>query len=702
MSKTKITFRQRAIILMLIENGAYPKRIKDIAYALGISSRTVLRELVFVEKFLFEENIKFVKKSGVGIFIDEDLNKLNYLKNFLDKKYLVNGISKNERVLSILESILEGNSVIKSVYFLNRFKISYATFIKDLNYLRGILKKFNLDLIQRKGIGIYINGPEEKIREVISYLIYEKFSGKNLFLNIKNILDFKYEEILKFIDRDMVNKCSLIVDKAFEKFNLDFSEKAYTSVVVHLSLCIYRMKKDLYCEFSEKALGELNKCFEFNISNFIMEEAKKKFSVNENLSEVCYITMHLRAHSISRKNFNSNDFDFENLDNVKIAGDIIGRVEKILGISLSDCVGLVKNLSIHLGPSINRLMMNMNIRNPFLDMIKSEYRDIFNATYLACEVLEKIVFSRIPESEVAYITMHIVAAYESKKKLKFTHRVLICCETGMGVSRFLSNKIMSNFPNILVVGVVSSSKIIEEIKNYRADFVISTVDIENYENYIKVSPRFTFNDIALINKMISNNSPMNLEFKDEDNREEEFINIDFINEMGSLVKLIKQDFKIGKLSASGGLEGLVQEFAFKTLDKYADEIFLEILNREKLSSTFVKELDLILLHTISEFSEKIFIGSYFLNSNMKIYDGVVKVIFYFVIPKKLNTKILRDIIGELTSSLVKDNNFTNLVKSFDENEVRKYIERILNNYYVSELKEYINKFERFHKVKEDF
>ena len=90
MSRIKVTFRQKQIILMLIENGNVPKTIKDISIELNVSSRTIVRELPFIEKFLFENDFKFIKKSGVGIFIDESYDKLNFLKELLENEYSVN------------------------------------------------------------------------------------------------------------------------------------------------------------------------------------------------------------------------------------------------------------------------------------------------------------------------------------------------------------------------------------------------------------------------------------------------------------------------------------------------------------------------------------------------------------------------------------------------------------------------------------
>ncbi len=62
--------------------------------------------------------------------------------------------------------------------------------------------------------------------------------------------------------------------------------------------------------------------------------------------------------------------------------------------------------------------MNMNIRNSFLGMMKTEYKEIFDATKKACLVLENVISREVPDSEVGYITMHIVAAYERKAPIK--------------------------------------------------------------------------------------------------------------------------------------------------------------------------------------------------------------------------------------------------------------------------------------------
>ena len=51
--------------------------------------------------------------------------------------------------------------------------------------------------------------------------------------------------------------------------------------------------------------------------------------------------------------------------------------------------------------------------NPLLDKIKEQYSDVYKSCEKACEILKKITnVDKIPESEVAYVAIHIAAALE--------------------------------------------------------------------------------------------------------------------------------------------------------------------------------------------------------------------------------------------------------------------------------------------------
>ena len=70
MKRKKISSRQKEIILLLAQNTSNkPITISEVAKELNISTRTVLRDMTKIESWLDENDFKFIKKPGVGIYI---------------------------------------------------------------------------------------------------------------------------------------------------------------------------------------------------------------------------------------------------------------------------------------------------------------------------------------------------------------------------------------------------------------------------------------------------------------------------------------------------------------------------------------------------------------------------------------------------------------------------------------------------------
>ena len=80
----EITPRSKQIILHLL-GVKRPLTDKDIAEALGVSKRTILREVDYVSEVLEEYNLKLIRKKGEGTVIEGDEE---------DKKLLLSEIKK--------------------------------------------------------------------------------------------------------------------------------------------------------------------------------------------------------------------------------------------------------------------------------------------------------------------------------------------------------------------------------------------------------------------------------------------------------------------------------------------------------------------------------------------------------------------------------------------------------------------------------
>lgn len=689
MGKNQITSRQREILLKLLENLDNPITLKEISEELNVSSRTITRELICIEDFLGDYNIKLLRKSGVGVCVSGDIDSIINVRDILNSYSPLNKYQKRQRVLYIMKKILL--SEFKSSYFQMKFNISYMTFMKDIEYIREVFKRFDLKVKSKKSVGFYVEGKENKIREALSYVFYEKMSLENLFLIFKEGRERINLDIISYEYIDFIN--SFIFD-VFGIFNVSLENKLYTSLMVHLSLTIFRLKQGMHGEILKNDFDNYKKSLEFNISKLILNKISDKFNITVCEGDILYIAMHIEAHNICSHEISyGEELNFDRLDKIKLSGDIIGKVQEKLGIFFMDNTNLIKNLSIHLSSAINRLVMGLNIRNPFLDMMKRDYPDIFNAVKEACYIIEEIVGCRVQDSEIGYITMHIATAYESKIQSEFKYRVLLYTEGERTMGLLLYNKILKEFPSVIIVKNVYFFEDLFDDLIEGVDFIISTRDISSEYNYVKIDENFRRQDVLIIQNKIKEIYKKKVNLLNSCSITDRYIDIDSINYFGDMVKLIEREFRVNSISTRGDIKEVIRNFVYNTLYDNHEEIYEEILKKEMLSSSYVYDLKMVLLHTISKFSDKLYIGSYILDEEISIYKGKLKIIFYFIIPEGMNKKVLRRIIGELTSNLVKDNTFLDLLMGGDIINIKSHIRRILSDYYVRELKDIIRVFE---------
>ena len=77
-----ISARERQILEILLKN-TDEMTVKDLAKQIGVSGRTIHRDLKNVEDILGEYNLSLQKKSGVGVQITGDQTKIRELELYL-------------------------------------------------------------------------------------------------------------------------------------------------------------------------------------------------------------------------------------------------------------------------------------------------------------------------------------------------------------------------------------------------------------------------------------------------------------------------------------------------------------------------------------------------------------------------------------------------------------------------------------------
>lgn len=699
MKKKKLMSRQKQIIQILTKStNKNPITISTIAEILNVSSRTVLREMPKIEEWLDENGFNFIKKPGVGLIIDESLENQQLILELLEVENVQKEYSKEERKRIILSELLIAKEPLKLFYFTNQLKVSEGTLSNDLDGIEDWLKAFDIKLIRRQGVGIYLEGNEKNYRKVLSDILYRTLEEKELIKFLKkslnspsseNSIEFSIENrMLNFIDKTIIKGIEKIVSELEEKFNFKLIDSDYIGLVVHISLAVQRIKNGEKISMDKSSLSELEILPEFAVATEITEKLEKVFTIEIPKDEIGYITMHLKGARL-RLNKVENDIDLDNLDIKQISNYIITEVENDFNIEIINKQKLSKDIYNHLVPAISRMSMKLNIRNPLLENIKEQYSEIYHSCENACEILKKITkIDKIPESEVAYIAMHIAAAIEENLKNE-NLSVVIACPTGVGTSKLLGVNIKKEFPNLDIKNSISVINIdTKKLKDDGIDFIISTVDLDVDYRYICLNPMFLQKDKIKLKEFIHRYSKQRITKKiikkelkcDKDK-------IKNITNLGTEIISILEEVRVREINNVKTVNDLIgiASSVFAENVNHAKEIKKLLLEREEKSSTYLNGFNMMLLHCKDKKITSCKFGVIRLNEKL-IEDGKeINFAIISLIPEK-NTQTQINIMSHINGEIIERESLRNSIMKISEEELTSIIEKILGDLYRKELK----------------
>lgn len=704
MKMKKITSRQKEIIRMIAENHSNkPITISKVAQKLDLSTRTVLRDMSSVENWLAQNDFQFIKKPGIGLMLDESLDNKKYIVELLHEENVAREYSKKERKNLILSKLLTAKEPLKAYYFIKLLKVSEGTLNNDFTIVTNWLEGFNIKLVRKPGLGCYLEGNEKDFRNAYINLIYESYEEKDILNMVRNIgktikpnstVEFSSEDrLLNLIDKSIIKKVEKTLTNEIKELNIDLSDSSYIGLVVHISLAIQRIKNGEKIVMDSEILEELKILEQFNFAQKIGTSIGTEFGLDIPLDEIGYITMHIKGSKLRLSNKN-NRFELDDMEIMSITKKLIKLCEVEFDISLENDERLLHDLMNHLGPSLCRMKMGMVIRNPILDQIKSEYGDIFKGIEKIIVFIKDVMnIKEIPQSEIAYIALHFASAIERNLLIDTNINAVISCPTGIGTSRFLQTKLEKKYPNLTVLETISSLKIDENyLKNKNVDLIISTVELSTNVDYISISPFLNDDDEKLIKKEILRISRYKATKSKQEEKvangsvsKEDMFNLMIIGKEGieylQDIKYIENE----KCSSIEELTKLSGEIFGQTEEK-KEIISKDLQRRVNISSPYVKDIDMMLLHCSTIGISVIKSAVIRLENEIELEDNEkCKYIFLMLIP--IDAKdYQREILSSISKKLIEDMDFVNHLKFAKKEVVSEKINNIILDFYKSKIK----------------
>ena len=568
-----LNIKEKDILQFLIKNKERFVTSKELAEYLSCSDRTVRNALKLIEKTMIIQGVQLISKQGQGyqMFFENQGAYQEFRQTYeLAEDYTKTAVSKgDDRLVFILNKLLFEQVPVLFDDLADELYVSRSTLSHDFKKIRVMLSEYNLSIESRANKGVYVSGEErDKRRFIIHYFLENQFL-KTLHCYVK----------FNFFDQTVpLEEFARIVLDECQEANLKLSDFVLQNLVVHIALSMIRLKsgfeiKNIDCQMTDDAI-------ERKVAQRILSKVSQVTNQEFPVQEIDYITLHLLAKSQQCQKNQKNISE-------EVLKKSLFKIFQNLGLddiyNFSSDFQLIEGLITHLMTLQVRLESRITLNNPLVDEIKQNYSDIFFITREILANMDMFIEWSISDDEIAYVSLHFLAAMErSKESTKFN--ILAICATGFGSAQMLRNRLETEFGNrVEVVDVIGYYELNQE-KLRGIDFIVSAVDLSNLYFQIpvfKVSVFLKSDEMEMIRKAMDQ---MQVSSHIQSSKISKFENNNFRQYFS------KENFLIcTKYDKENLLEKMIQGLSVGESNEFEQSLLHGIKQREELSSVVFSE-----------------------------------------------------------------------------------------------------------------
>ena len=683
-----MTARMRAILSALLAADGYVPA-ERIGSEIGVSSRTITRELHGLEMALMPYGITLLRRTGAGFMLAGDPEDLRHLR-----KHLASGgnvhqeLSPDQRRSILTTRLLMADEPLKLFTLARLLNVTDSTVSHDLDRLQPHLAEQRIALVRRPGLGVYVEGAERDIRSALVRMIHDHVDETEL---LALVGDDGGEGAAHAADRALLGlvdgvQIRMIDDAVAEEMRgRHIPDTARVGLVVHLALAVRRLQQRDTIAMDAETLEELRGTEEFAAARVIAERLGAAFELTVPEAEIGYIAMHLLGARGMALPVGAGRVD--NFRLVQIAQSIMRLASEKSGAPLLRSRTLLSGLVNHLAPALHRLKLRMDIRNPLLAQMEAEHPELMEIARYATRMMEEEVGAPLPADEIAYIAIHIGAALTEAGGDRPIVRVLVACPTGLGTSRLLASRIRRAYERIRVVGELSSLALTaQEITQRSADFVVSTVPLPPLPVPVVVASAFlTASDRARIDAVLAACAPHMVTESAEKPH--------FTKAMAAIHRLsgVIHDLLVGfRLQGDVRVQTLPQlaEAAARLLipeEPSAAAFAAALVRREKIAPTWIAP-QMLLLHAASTALDEARFGVLHLAEPLPYGEDAVHTALVMHAPFG-GDETEKQILGTVSAHMAEHPSFTDILAQGGADEMRRELEYVFEEHFRERLEQ---------------
>ena len=176
----------------------------------------------------------------------------------------------------------------------------------------------------------------------------------------------------------------------------------------------------------------------------------------------------------SGKFYNRNRKESENLKYIFYT--IIDKIKEYFGIDLSNDYDLKLGLITHLQSLLERQVNNVKVTNLYLKEIKRKYPLVFEMAVHSGEVITECTGYTINENELAFLALHLGAAYERSQSM-YRHTGNSHHSSQSNVIYSLCRKLKNRFGERMEILEIFHFFEELQVEQCQPDFILTTVPL---------------------------------------------------------------------------------------------------------------------------------------------------------------------------------------------------------------------------------
>lgn len=681
-------------ILQILLKTDYVMPVNQLAQKIGVSRRTIQRELAYINVPLKKLNLKFLSKTGTGVWIEGKKEDKELLLTLLIENSEKDITDIEERRKRLILEILRDKTPKKLYYFSNLFGVSEATTSKDMEAIGQWFAQFNLLIQRKKGYGVTLIGSEKDYRRALrgfidqnidSKMIHDTYEGKDpdyICMSIKSDAKNRYNILDENILRRVLN-CILGLQ---EKRIISMTENSFVGFILHITIAINQILKKEIIEANEELLKSLQMDEDYELAQYIVNALEEEFETEIPQIEIVYICLHIKASKRQYVEFPKAAGLLYHEDIMEILEEMLGAYDPKLAFALKQDEAFISGLLAHLQPTFVRLKNKMSIGNSLLSQIKEDYHSIYLRCVEVSKVIEKHLNCQVPETEIGFLTIHFGAAIvrlENQRECKRKVCIGIVCASGIGISRLMLTKLSRYLKDRAEIAAYGDEDITPYIIE-KTDFFVSSMSMDlDHSDVLYVNPLLVEEDMDEIEKKVRLYECM----PRQQIMEEEFSKqLEQVNFMISQIKSLLKNLECIKVANEISFEKLLAAIAEKISPFSEKQVLIQedIKRRENLVSQIIPELRIALLHARTKgvlkpnFSFCITQdGKQFTNEYLKEISAVI----IMLIPVDSHIQENVELMGCLSSALVEEEQFLESLQKGEKEKVKERMTMVLKKFF---------------------